>query len=130
MARYVWSWKKNNSLRLFSIILCSESMRGLLIEDLNFLFYVIKANICPIDLLVASGNTKGGEVSQYRWPPVWPVFQIKTKIGSCHTADSKLVKQEVNCTVIPPHVSIPWLLQHAMNSINVFPQFCSSILMY
>jgi hypothetical protein len=30
------------------------------------------------------------------------VFQIKTKIVSCHTADSKPVKQEVNGTVILP----------------------------
>jgi hypothetical protein len=29
-------------------------------------------------------------------------LQIKTKIVSCHTADSKPVKQEVNCTVILP----------------------------
>jgi len=39
-----------------------------------------------------------------------PVLQIKTKIVSDHTADSKPVKQEVNGTVIlPPLVlSIPW----------------------
>jgi hypothetical protein len=30
------------------------------------------------------------------------VLQIKTKIVSCHTADSKPVKQEVNGTVILP----------------------------
>ena len=29
-------------------------------------------------------------------------MQIKTKLVSCHTADSKPVKQEVNVTVIPP----------------------------
>jgi hypothetical protein len=29
-------------------------------------------------------------------------LQIKTKIVSCHTADSKLVKQEVNGTLILP----------------------------
>jgi hypothetical protein len=27
---------------------------------------------------------------------------------SCHSADSKLVKQEVNSTVILPPLSIPW----------------------
>ncbi len=31
------------------------------------------------------------------------VLQIKTKIVSCHTADSKPDKQEVNSTVILPH---------------------------
>jgi hypothetical protein len=35
----------------------------------------------------------------------WSVLQIETKIVSCHTAYSKPVKQEVNCTVaIPPFV--------------------------
>jgi hypothetical protein len=35
------------------------------------------------------------------------VLQIKTKIVSCHTADSKPVKQEVNGTVIlPPQYSL------------------------
>jgi hypothetical protein len=30
----------------------------------------------------------------------WSALKIKTKIVSCHTADSKPVKQEVNGTVI------------------------------
>ncbi len=52
------------------------------------------------------------EVSLYRWPPVWLVWisllsQMKTKIVSCHTADSKPSKQEVNGTVILPPFSIP-----------------------
>jgi hypothetical protein len=43
------------------------------------------------------------------------VLQIKTKIVSCHAADSKPVKQEVNGTVIfPPlvfpgaNIMVPW----------------------
>jgi hypothetical protein len=35
------------------------------------------------------------------------VLQIKTKIVSCHTADSKPVKQEVNGTVILPPLVFP-----------------------
>jgi len=35
------------------------------------------------------------------------VLQIKTKIVSCHTTDSKPVKQEVDGTVILPPFSIP-----------------------
>jgi len=31
-------------------------------------------------------------------------LQVKTKIVSCHTADSKPVKQEVNGTVILPPI--------------------------
>jgi len=37
------------------------------------------------------------------------VLQIKTKIVSCHTADSKPVKQEVNGTVILPPLVFPAL---------------------
>ena len=36
-------------------------------------------------------------------------MQIKTKLVSCHTDDSRPVKQEVNGTVILPPFSIPWL---------------------
>jgi hypothetical protein len=35
------------------------------------------------------------------------VLQIKTKIVSCHTADSKPVKLEVNGTVILPSLVFP-----------------------
>jgi hypothetical protein len=35
------------------------------------------------------------------------VLQVKTKIISCHTADSKPVKQEVNNTVILPSLVFP-----------------------
>jgi hypothetical protein len=40
-------------------------------------------------------------------------LQIKTKIVSCHTADSKPAKQEVNGTKILPHLELPGLFhQH------------------
>jgi hypothetical protein len=42
------------------------------------------------------------------------VWQIKTKIVSCHTADSKPVKQEVNGTMILPPLVFP------MKSIVMF----------
>ncbi len=54
--------------------------------------------------LVQSGNTKGGSITVPLTTCLtgldWSVLQIKTKIVSCHTADSKPVKQEVNGTVI------------------------------
>ncbi len=37
-------------------------------------------------------------------------MQIKTKIVSCHTADSKPVKQEVNSTVMLPPLVFPALV--------------------
>jgi len=58
-----------------------------------------------------AGNTKGGNITvlftscltgQYKY-----VLEIKTKIVSCHTADSKPVKQEVNGTEILPPLVLP-----------------------
>ncbi len=57
------------------------------------------------------GNTKGGSIivplTSCLTGLDWPVLQIKTKIFSCNTADSKLVKQEVNGTVILPPLVFP-----------------------
>jgi hypothetical protein len=63
-------------------------------------------------MIVQAGNTKGGSIIVQLTSCLtgldWSVLQIKTKIVSCHTADSKPVKQEeqeVNSTVIlPPSV--------------------------
>jgi hypothetical protein len=53
---------------------------------------------------VSAGNTKGGSITVPLTSSLtgldWSVFQIKTKIVSCHTADSKPVKLEVNGTGI------------------------------
>jgi hypothetical protein len=52
------------------------------------------------------GNIKGGSITVPLTSCLtgleYSVLQIKTKIVSCHTADSKPVKQEVNSTVILP----------------------------
>ncbi len=62
-------------------------------------------------LIVQAGNTKGGSITVpltscltglYK-----SVLQIKTKIVSSHTADSKPVKQEVNITMILPPLVFP-----------------------
>jgi hypothetical protein len=57
------------------------------------------------------GNTKGGRIIA---PLTFcltgldkSVLQIQTKNFSCHTADSKPVKQEVNGTVILPPLVFP-----------------------
>ncbi len=51
-------------------------------------------------------NTKGGSITVPLTSCLTgldqPILQIKTKIVSCHTADSKRVKQEVNSTVKLP----------------------------
>ncbi len=57
------------------------------------------------------GNTKGGSITVLMTSCLTgldkSVLQIKTKNVSCHTADSKPVKQEVNCTVILPPLVFP-----------------------
>jgi hypothetical protein len=56
--------------------------------------------------MIETGNTKGGGItvplSSCLTGLDKSVLQRKTKIVSCHTADSKPVKQEVNSTVILP----------------------------
>ncbi len=57
------------------------------------------------------GNTKGGSMTVPLTSCLTgldkSVLQIKTKIVSCHTADSKPVKQEVNGTMILPPLVFP-----------------------
>ncbi len=57
------------------------------------------------------GNTKGGSITVLLTSCFtgleWSVLQIKTKIVSCHTANSKRVKQEVKGTVILPPLVFP-----------------------
>jgi hypothetical protein len=47
------------------------------------------------------------------------VLQIKTNIVSCHTADSKRVKQEINGTVILPLLVFPALSKYT--GLRLFP---------
>ncbi len=63
-----------------------------------------------------SGNTKAGSITVVSVLLTscltgldQSVLQIKTKIVTCHTADSKTVKQEVNGTV-PLQYSLTYLL--------------------
>jgi hypothetical protein len=62
-----------------------------------------------------SGNTKGVSITVPLTSCLtgldYSVLQIKTKIVSCHLADPKTVKQEVNGTVILPPVVFPgWVI--------------------
>jgi hypothetical protein len=65
--------------------------------------------ICP--KIIGPGNTKGGSITVPLTSCLtglnWSVLKIKTKIVSCHTADSKLVKEEVDGTVILPPLVFP-----------------------
>jgi hypothetical protein len=68
------------------------------------------SNCWPYDW---SGNTKGGSIT-VSLTSCWTgldksVLQIKTKIATCHTADSEPVQQEVNSTEIIPPLVFPGL---------------------
>ncbi len=57
-----------------------------------------------------SGNAKGGSITVLLTSCLTGLdrlIQIKTKIVSYHTADSKPVKQEVNITMILPPLVFP-----------------------
>jgi len=60
---------------------------------------------------VEAGKTKRGSINVQLTSCLtrldWSVLQMKTKIVSCHTADSKPVKQEVNSTMIRPYLVFP-----------------------
>ncbi len=62
-------------------------------------------------MILISVNTKGGNITVLLISCLTgldsSVLQIKTKIISSHTADSKPVKQEVNDTVILHHLVFP-----------------------
>jgi len=65
---------------------------------------IYNKTVCMHLLLVYSGNTKGGSIT---FGLDLSVLQIKTKIVSCHTADSKPFKREVSGTVILPPFVFP-----------------------
>jgi hypothetical protein len=76
-------------------------------------FLVCKDIFAPCRHTVYPGNTKGGSITVLLNSCLtgldWSVLQIKIKIVSRHTADSKQVKQEVNGTVILPPLVFPGL---------------------
>ncbi len=78
----------------------------------TFLAQILKARV----FIHWPGNTKGGSITvpltSYLTSLDSSVLGIKTKIVSCLTADSKPVKQEVNCTVILPPFRLPCTGEH------------------
>jgi hypothetical protein len=90
-------------------------------------------------LTIRSGNTKGGSINVPLTSCLTgldkPVLQIKTKIVSSHTADSKPVKQEINGTVILLPLVFPGqinqnCLQGLTKTKNIFLLFFQKIKFY
>ncbi len=79
-------------------------------------------------MILLSGNTKGGNITVLLIYCLTgldlSVLQIKTKIISSHTADSKPVKQEVNNTVIlRPLVFPASIIEHKILKRLHLPSF-------
>ncbi len=72
---------------------------------------VFRIECFQLQVIAKVGNTKGGSITlplmSFFTGLDQSVLQIKTKIVSCHTADSKPVKQEGNGTVILPPLEFP-----------------------
>jgi len=68
-------------------------------------------HIIPRIAYLSAGNTQGGSITEPLTSCLtrldWSVLQIKTKIDSWHTADSKPLRQEVSGTVILPLLVFP-----------------------
>jgi hypothetical protein len=75
-----------------------------------------------IPVYTLTGNTKGGRITVPLTSCLTgldeSVFQIKTKNFSCHTVDSKPVKQEVNGIVILPPLVFPALDLYKLTCSN------------
>ncbi len=86
-------------------------------KEQNFflLFYTLRlsAIFVIVETRLYLGNTTGGSITVLLTSCLtgldYSVLQIKTKIESCYTADSKPVKQEVNGTVMLPPLVFPAL---------------------
>jgi hypothetical protein len=74
-------------------------------------FSMMTLSLTLTNVTLRSGNTKGGSITVPLTSSLTgldrSVLQIKTKIDSCHTADSKPVKQEFSGTVIIPPLVFP-----------------------
>ncbi len=74
-------------------------------------------------MLPLAGNTKGGSITVTLTSCLTgldkSVLQIITKIVSYHTADSKPVKQEANCTVILLPLVFPALSSYVGVKLHV-----------
>ncbi len=71
---------------------------------------VIMLSVTLLSIFITE-NTKGGSITVLLTSCLTcldlSVLQLKTKIVSCHIADSKPIKQKVNCTVILPPLVFP-----------------------
>jgi len=90
---------------LLSITTLSKKLYSMITLTLGIIVTTVMARS------VNPGNIKGGSITVLLASCLTcldkPVLQIKTKIVSCHMADSKPVKQEVNRTVILPPLVFP-----------------------
>ncbi len=115
--RYLRSMGTVTSLGFFAVT-TSPAWTQLTSEDVNSRrnFFADKTSRVSSSITIfGPGNTKGGKHHctidlLFDWFG-FSLLQIYTKIVSCHTANSKPVKQEVDGTVILPPLVFPvWTL--------------------
>jgi hypothetical protein len=99
--------------------------------DMVVLLHITRGAMTIRVMTLRAGNTIGGSITVPLTSCLTgldkSVFKIKTKIVSCHTANSKPVKQEVNSTVILPPLEFPAKgndnknnsIQHNDNQLNI-----------
>ncbi len=98
--------QRNNNKKQFSFPIIDQKSFS------SFIKKWVKKDIRGQQLHTTPGNTKGGSIiipltssCLTGWDK--SVLQIKTKLVSCHTADSKPVNQEFSGTVICPPLVFP-----------------------
>jgi hypothetical protein len=84
----------------------------------DYVIPTVVSNLENMPMWVIPGNTKGESIT-VPLTSCLTGLKIKTKFVSCHTADSKPVKQEVNSTVIlPPSVFSGYTYRFFTNMLN------------
>ncbi len=107
------TWRHNFNIKFVVFANCHCQRRRQYLLYSRLCKYHIKPSFLQLHRApqVLSGNTKGGSINIPLTSCLTgldqSVLQIKTKIVSCHTADSKPVKQEVNSTEICPPLVFP-----------------------
>ncbi len=104
-------WAEFSTLSQAVLMMC---MYFIYVDTYPHLWLKTRPRFGPVSLslsMLKPGNTKGGSITVPLTSCLTgldqSVLQIKTKIVSCHTANSKPVKQEVNGTEILPSLVFP-----------------------
>jgi hypothetical protein len=112
----LWCLRKHNTINFLS---CHNKLYRFTLENISILVLSLRA---PLGVPFAR-NTKGGSITVLLascWTGLdLSVLQMKTKIATCYTADSKPAKQEVNSTMILPPLVFPSLCNSPLLAVDL-----------